>query len=122
VGPGARALRQAGIPAERSFATKPQLSRQMLAAFAAGMPAKWVTSDSVYGDDRRLRPWGEARPQVYVLVVSSKAYVWRGGLQRLVKTLMAALPAQGWTCPSASAGTKGPRGYYWRWRPLADPP
>jgi SRSO17 transposase len=47
---------QAGIPADRHFATKPQLARQMLArAFAAGVPAQWVTADSVYGHDRRLR-------------------------------------------------------------------
>ena len=56
--------RQAGIPEERRFATKPQLARQMLArAFAAGVPAQWVTGDSVYGDDRRLRLWLEAQPQ-----------------------------------------------------------
>jgi SRSO17 transposase len=39
---------QAGIPRARGFATKPELARQMLArAFAAGVPATWVTGDSV---------------------------------------------------------------------------
>ena len=34
--------RQAGIPEDRRFATKPQLAQQMLArAFAAGGPAPW---------------------------------------------------------------------------------
>jgi SRSO17 transposase len=47
---------QAGIPRDRRFATKPQLAQEMLQrALAAGVPAKWVTGDSVYGDDRRLR-------------------------------------------------------------------
>jgi SRSO17 transposase len=47
---------QAGIPAARTFATKPQLARQMLArAFDAGVPATWVAGDSVYGDNRALR-------------------------------------------------------------------
>jgi SRSO17 transposase len=65
--------RQAGIPENRGFATKPQLARQMLArAFAAGVPAKWVTGDSVYGADRRLRVWLEARPQAYGLAVSGQ--------------------------------------------------
>ncbi len=65
--------REVGIPADRPFATKPQLARQLLArTFAAGLPAKWVTGDSVYGDDRRLRLWLEARPQAYVLAVSGK--------------------------------------------------
>jgi SRSO17 transposase len=40
--------RQAGIPADRPVATTPQLARQMrICAFAAGVPAKWVTGDSV---------------------------------------------------------------------------
>jgi SRSO17 transposase len=40
--------RQAGIPEDRGFATKPQLARQILArAFAAGVPATWVTGDCV---------------------------------------------------------------------------
>jgi SRSO17 transposase len=40
--------RAAGVPAETVFATKPQLGRQMLArAFAAGVPCRWVTGDSV---------------------------------------------------------------------------
>jgi SRSO17 transposase len=68
---------QAGIPEDRGFATKPQLARQMLArTFAAGVPARWVTGDSVYGDDRRLRMWLEGQPYAYVLAVSGKEYVW----------------------------------------------
>jgi SRSO17 transposase len=114
--------RQAGIPADRPFATKPQLARQMLArAFAAGVPAKWVTGDSVYGDDRRLRMWLEGRPQPYVLAVSGKEYVWLGSQQRQVKTLLVSLPPEGWTRRSAGDGAKGPRWYDWRWLPLAAP-
>jgi SRSO17 transposase len=69
---GAR-CRQAGIPADRPFATKPQLACQLLArTFAAGVPAKWVTGDSVSGDDRRLRLWLEGRPPPDVRAVSGK--------------------------------------------------
>lgn len=50
--------RQAGIPAERRFATKPQLAQQLLQrALAAGVPGRWVTGDRVYGNDRRLGRW-----------------------------------------------------------------
>lgn len=119
----AERCRQAGIPTDRPFATKPQLARQMLTrALAAGVPAQWVTGDSVYGDDRRLRLWLEGRPQGYVLAVSGKEYVWLGSQQRQVKTLLASLPAEGWTRLSAGDGTKGPRWYNWRWLPLAAPP
>ena len=114
--------RQAGIPEDRQFATKPKLAQQMLArAFAGGVPAAWVTGDSVYGDDRRLRIWLEACPQAYVLAVSGKEYVWLGWQQRQVKSIRAALPAEGWTRLSAGDGAQGPRWYDWRWLPLAEP-
>src|SRR5688572_1305224 len=88
--------RQAGIPKDRPFATKPQLARQMLdRTLAAGVPAQWVTGDSVYGGDRRLRQWLEAQPHAYVLAVSGKEYVWLSGQQRQVKTILAALPEEG---------------------------
>src|SRR5215813_2245297 len=112
----------AGVPEKHPFATKPQLARQMLQhAFDAQVPAAWVTGDSVYGDDRRLRVWLEARAQAYVLAVSGKEYVWRGWRQHQVKTVLATLPPDGWTRLSAGAGTKGPRWYEWRWLPLAQP-
>lgn len=114
--------RQAGIPEDRRFATKPQLAQQMLArAFAAGVPATWVTGDSVYGDNRQLRRWLEAQPQAYVLAVSGKEYVGLGAQQRQVNTLLASLPVEGWTRLSAGDGAKGPRWYDWCWASLADP-
>jgi SRSO17 transposase len=114
--------RQAGIPDERGFATKPQLAQQMLArAVGAGVPAKWVTGDSVYGADRRLRRWLEGQPQASVLAVSGKEYVGLSWQQRRVNTILAALPADGWTRLSAGEGAKGPRWYDWRWLPLAEP-
>jgi SRSO17 transposase len=114
--------RQAGIPVDCRFATKPQLARQMLArALAAGVPTQWVTGDSVYGDDRRLRLWLEAQRQAYVLAVSGKEYIWLDGQRRQVKTILAALPKDGWTRLSAGEGAKGPRWYDWRCLCLADP-
>jgi SRSO17 transposase len=114
--------RQVGIPEDRRFATKPKLAQQILArAFAAGVPATWVTGDSVYGDDRRLRMWLESCPQAHVLAVSGKEYVWLNWQQRQVKTLLATLPDEGWTRLSAGDGAKGPRWYAWRWLPLAEP-
>jgi SRSO17 transposase len=114
--------RQAGIPDTRSFATKPQLARQLLTrAFAAGTSAKWSTGDRVYGDDRRLRVWWEAQPQAYVLAVSGQEYVWLGGQQHRVNPIVAPLPEDGWSRLSAGDGATGPRCYDWRWLPLADP-
>ena len=100
----------------------PPLARQRRArAFAAGVPAAWVTGDGVYGHDRRLRLWLEARPHASVLAVSGQAYVWGRGQPRQVKTILATLPGARWTRLSADDGAPGPRWYDWRWRPLAKP-
>jgi SRSO17 transposase len=110
---------QAGIPRTRSLQTKPALAKQMLErAREAKLPFRWVTGDSVYGDDRRLRRWLEDREQAYVLAVSGKDYVWIGGRQHQVKTLLAQLPAEGWARLSAGAGAKGPREDDWRLQPI----
>jgi SRSO17 transposase len=114
--------RQAGIPEDRRFATKPQLAQQMLQrALASGVPARWITNDSVYGDDWRLRSWVEAQFLAYVLAVSGKAYVRLGGQPRQVNTLVAALPVEGGTRLRAGDEAKVPRCDDWRWMPLADP-
>jgi SRSO17 transposase len=51
---------EAHVPAKVEFHTKPQLAQRMLErALAAGVPARWVTGDEVYGGDARLRGWLE---------------------------------------------------------------
>jgi SRSO17 transposase len=90
-------------------------------AFDAGVPAAWVTGDSVYGDNRSLRLWLAANHRAHVMAVSGKAYVWRAGRQHQVTTLLAALGAEGWGRLSAGDGSKGPRWDDWCWLPLARP-
>ena len=64
---------EAGVPEEVTFRTKPQLAPPMLArAFAAGVPAGWVTGDAVYGGDRRLRVGSERKKRMpHVLAIKS---------------------------------------------------
>src|SRR5918993_5457147 len=58
----------AGVPAQRTFATKPELARVMLQrTLDAGVPASWVTADEVYGGSPALRGWLETRQLPYVL-------------------------------------------------------
>jgi SRSO17 transposase len=113
---------RAAIPETRTFATKPQLARQMLArVFASDVSVAWVTGDSIYGDNRPLRTWLEAEGQAYVLAVSGKEYVWQADQQQRMTTLLATLPETGWTRLSAGDGAKGPRWYDWLRLPTADP-
>ncbi len=115
--------RAAGIPDEVAFATKPKLAQAMLErALDAGVPAAWVTADSIYGEVKYLRVWLETRPIGYVLAVSGKDTVvgpdWR---QRRIAAYLADPPADGWRRLSAGAGAKGPRWYDWVRLPLIAP-
>src|ERR687886_2599763 len=104
----------AGVPAETVFATKPQLGRRMLArAFAAGVPCRWVTGDSVYGADYALRRSIEKSGRGYVLAVTSRQ---RLGF-KTVADWLEDVPASGWQRLSAGEGAKGPRLYDWAWLP-----
>jgi SRSO17 transposase len=67
------------VPGEVTFATKPELARQMLErAFAEEVPRRWVTGDSVCGSSRVLRRWLEEQRQPFVLAVPSNELLWAG--------------------------------------------
>ena len=111
---------EAGVPEDRGFQIKPQLARQMLdRALSAGVPARWVTGDTVYGNDAKLREELEHRPQAYVLAVASNTQVWSADAEgRHYETLaeyVARQDATAWQQLSAGAGAKGPRVYDWAW-------
>src|SRR3954470_23413582 len=102
--------RDAGIPDEAVFATKPKIGRAMLErAFLAHVPCAWVTGDSVYGSDSGLRRAIEAAGKGYVLTVTSAQHL---GL-RPVGDWATEVPKGGWTRLSAGDGAKGPRLYDW---------
>jgi len=110
--------REAGVPDDVEFATKPQLARRMLKrALDAGVLAAWVTGDEVYGSDRRLRMWLEERHQPFVLASKSNEPLWSVGedgiRQRGAAKLAKAITQDGWQRLSAGDGAKGPRLYDW---------
>jgi SRSO17 transposase len=109
---------QAGIPATRPFATKPQLAQQMLArAFATAVPARWVVGDCIYGAED-LRHWLEAQGWAYLFAVTSTHAIWEQGEQIGVANLVARHPELGWVRWSAGEGSQGPRRYDWAWMRL----
>jgi SRSO17 transposase len=105
---------RAGIPADVTFATKPQLALQMLErALNDGVPASWVVGDEVYGDDSKVRRWLEERRRPHVLAVSSQHRIWKDFRQIKVSELLHQVPTDGWQRLSAGDGAKGPRWYDW---------
>ncbi len=106
--------REAGIPDAVAFATKPGLAQQMLErAFAAEVPARWVTGDEIYGNDGELRRWLEGEGHAYVLAVSCNHPLWHDGRQQRADALVAALPEAAWGTLSCGAGSQGERLYDW---------
>lgn len=108
--------RKAGIPEGTTFATKTALAKAMLGrAFAAGVPAAWVTGDEAYGSDGDLRRWLEGEGRPYVLAVRANRYVWVGLRQSTVAALARSLPKRAWHKITIAAGSKGPRRHAWAW-------
>jgi len=119
--------REAAVPEGVAFRTKPQLARVMLErALAAGIPARWVTGDEVYGGDLRLRVWLEEHRVPHVLAIKRTEPLWTTTTwtQVTAETLAAAVPDEAWERRSAGEGAKGPRVYDWARvpiRPLREP-
>jgi len=103
-----------GVPDELAFATKPQLAAAMLErAREAGMPARWVAADEVYGGHdlrSRIRELGYD----YAVAVASSHRVTTPAGRFAATSLLARLPPRPGsdcapaTAPRATATTTGP--------------
>ena len=112
---------EAGVPEGVRFATKGELARRMLErAFEAGVPARWVVADTVYGTARGLRGWLEERRRPYVMAVTGTHGVHREGRQRRARAVAKRLSEEAWVRASAGAGSKGERLYDWACLALSD--
>jgi SRSO17 transposase len=108
---------KAGVAEQVTFRTKPKMARQMLEqAFAAGVPARWVTADSVYGNDRSLQLWLQERGQAHVLAVTGQERVTIGWQQYRVKDLLPTIAEDAWQRLSCGTGSKGDRQFDWAWQ------
>ncbi len=100
----------AGVPDDVEFATKPALAATMLAwALDAGVPARWVAGDEVYGADPSLRVELQARQLGYVLAIGCDRRVPSAAGPLRAKALTAGLPKRAWQQLSAGPGAKGQR-------------
>ena len=121
--------REAGVPDEVVFRTKPQLAQRMLErAVESGTPFSWVAGDEVYGNDRNLRLWLEREEIPHVLAIRSNEKLWaltdKGPRQVRADRLASQVYETGWTRCNAGDGAKGPRVYEWTAvgiRPLREP-
>src|SRR5690348_8410725 len=106
--------REAGIPQEVEFVTKPRQAQAMIArAAAAGVPFAWFTADEVYGQAKWLQAWLEGRDIWYVMAIRCSDTLTTPGGERRADELTAAVSPRSWQQISAGAGAHGPREYHW---------
>ena len=106
--------RNAYIPDEVGFATKPAQARAMLErALVGGVPFRWFTADEAYGQNPGLRCWLEEQDIWYVMATRCDEQVTAGphGSTSRVDTLIARLPNRAWKRLSCGDGAHGPRRY-----------
>jgi len=130
---------EAGVPEEVVFRTKPELALEMVQqAVDRGLPFRWVTADSVYGDSPTLVQGVRALGKWYVVDTSGDARVWltepevipagtKGRRGRAttkprvatkperVDEVVARLPAKAWQRIVVAEGSQGPRWYEYAW-------
>ncbi len=134
---------EAGVPETVVFRTKPELALEMVQqALERGLPFRWVTADSVYGDSPKFVQGLRDLGQWYVVDTSAVAHVWltepevipagtkgprgRASTQPRVTTkpervdeVVARLPAKAWKRIVVAEGSQGPRVYeyasLWVW-------
>jgi SRSO17 transposase len=134
---------EAGVPEAVVFRSKPELALEMVQqALERGLPFRWVTADSVYGDSPKFVQGLRGLGQWYVVDTSAVAHVWlteptvipagtkgprgRASTQPRVTTkpervdeVVARLPAKAWKRIVVAEGSQGPRIYeyacLWVW-------
>ncbi len=107
--------KEASIPSDATFATKPQLAKRMITrAWSAGLRPQWVLADEAYGSDSKFRRFLESKKQPYVVCVRCDLRLWTesAGRQR-VDAIVADKPVSEWFRHSVGKGAKGPRLYDW---------
>jgi len=126
---------EAGVPRDVVFRTKPELALEMVQqAVQRGLPFRWVTADSVYGDSPTFVQGVRGLGKWYVVDTSADARVWltepevvpagtkgprgRATTQPRVATkpqrvdeVVAQLPAKAWQRIVVAEGSQGPRIY-----------
>lgn len=112
--------RDAGVPDEVEFATKPKQARVMLErAIAAGVPFKWFTADELYGQNPGLRDWLEEQDVFYVMATRCDHLVPSGLFTTSrVDHVIAKMPAGAWKRRTCGDGAHGPRVYDWVATPI----
>ena len=105
--------REAGVPEEVEFATRPaQVIEMIEAARAAGVPFAWFTADEEFGQNPRLCEYLETAGIPYVMAVPKNTqFTGTTGQTQQCDTVAAAVPPNTWQRRACGIGSKGFRAY-----------
>ena len=97
------------------------MDRRLLGrALDEGVPFGWVTGDSVYGNDWRMRSWLEERDLSYLLGVTAQYRIFTGREREWASAVVGRLGPKQWRRLSCGSGSKGERVYDWALVPLRE--
>ena len=82
-------------------------------AIKAQVPFSWVTGDSVYGSDSKMRSWLEERNISYVLGITAQYRIFFEGERLWAAEVIERLPEAAWEQISCGEGSKGERISEW---------
>ncbi len=110
--------REAGIPKDVVFATKPHQAVELFGeAEDAGVPYGWIAADGGYGQYREVRDWPTQRSKRYVMAVPSSQPLAgvhaKGGQAAVARAGDLLARATRWERRSCGHGAKGERFYDW---------
>ncbi|MEO3876796.1 IS701 family transposase, partial [Nonomuraea sp. B12E4] len=112
--------REARIPDEVGFATRPQQVQAMIErTVAAGVPFAWFTADEEFGQNPGLRAFLQERDIAYCMAVPKTTDVTTGsittaaGCRTRIEDIAAGLKPSAWSRRACGIGTKGFRVYDW---------
>ncbi|RKN12344.1 IS701 family transposase, partial [Streptomyces radicis] len=112
--------REAGIPDEVSFRTRPQQAQAMIErAVAAGVPFSWFVADEEFGQNRNLRGFLEGEGIAYCMAVPKSTDVNTAGVTTnpdsptRLDNLASHLRPGNFSRRACGIGTKGFRTYDW---------
>jgi SRSO17 transposase len=89
--------REAAIPSEIEFRTKPQLAQDMLAeVWAEGSDVHYVSGDTLYGNSPELRSFIDRTNHAYVMAIGSQHHVFYQGSRQALKAIAQAIPSTDW--------------------------
>lgn len=115
--------KEAGIPEEVAFATRPQQVRTMIERMIpAGLPFAWFTADEEFGQNPGLCEFLENEKIAYVMAIPKTSHAASpGGTAEEIQVITGNLREHDWSRRACGIGTKGFRVYDWAFTGSSEP-